>query len=100
MITHASIWCINVLKCLFWKWTTWSHILSKSHKTGHYKTVQVFQNTDECSILDIKIAEKLAEKKEGAGNGNVQSFIELVEKMSHVEKRIEKLNDELLLIMK
>ena len=25
---------------------------------------------DECSVLDIKIAEKLAEKEEGAGNEN------------------------------
>ena len=50
---------------------------------------------DECSVLDIKIAEKLEEKKEGAGNENFQSFIELVEKMSHVEASMTKLNDEL-----
>ena len=50
---------------------------------------------DECSVLDIKIAEKLAEKKEGTGNENFQSFIESVEKMSHVETSMAKLNDEL-----
>ena len=50
---------------------------------------------DECSILDIKIAEKLAEKKQGAGNEMFQSFIESVEKMSCVETSIAKLNDEL-----
>ena len=50
---------------------------------------------DECSVLDIKIAEKLAEKEEGAGNENFQSFIELVEKMSRVETSITKLNDEI-----
>ena len=50
---------------------------------------------DECSVLDIKIAEKLAEKAEGAGNENFQSFIELIEKMSHVETSIAKLNDEI-----
>ena len=50
---------------------------------------------DECSVLDIKIAEKLAEKEEGAGNENFQSFIELVEKMSRVETSIAKLNDEI-----
>ena len=50
---------------------------------------------DECSVLDIKIAEKLAEKKEGAGNENFRSFIEMVEKMSRVETSIAKLNDEL-----
>ena len=43
---------------------------------------------DKCSVLDIKIAEKLAEKEEGAGNENFQSFIELVEKMSRVETSI------------
>ena len=50
---------------------------------------------DECSVLDIKIAEKLAEKKEGNGNENFQSFIESVEKMSNVETSMAKLNDEL-----
>ena len=50
---------------------------------------------DEWSVLDIKIAEKLAEKEEGAGNENFQSFIELVEKMSRVETSIAKLNDEI-----
>ena len=50
---------------------------------------------DECSVLDIKIAEKLAEKKEGTGNENFESFIESVEKMSHVETSMAKLNDEL-----
>ena len=50
---------------------------------------------DECSVLDIKIAEKLAEKEEGAGNENFQSFIELVEKMSRVQTSIAKLNDEI-----
>ena len=50
---------------------------------------------DKCSVLDIKIAEKLAEKEEGAGNENFQSFIELVEKMSRVETSIAKLNDEI-----
>ena len=50
---------------------------------------------DECSVLDIEIAEKLAEKEEGAGNENFQSFIELVEKMSRVETSITKLNDEI-----
>ena len=50
---------------------------------------------DECSVLDFKIAEKLAEKEEGAGNENFQSFIELVEKMSRVETSIAKLNDEI-----
>ena len=50
---------------------------------------------DECSVLDIKIAEKLAEKKEGTGNENFQSFIESVEKMSHVKTSMAKLNDEL-----
>ena len=37
---------------------------------------------DECSVLDIKIIEKLAEKEDGAGYENLQSFIELVKKMS------------------
>ena len=50
---------------------------------------------DECSVLDIKIAEKLAEKKEGTGNENFQSFIESVKKMSHVQTSMAKLNDEL-----
>ena len=50
---------------------------------------------DECSDLDIKIAEKLAEKEEGAGNENFQSFIELVEQMSRVETSIAKLNEEI-----
>ena len=50
---------------------------------------------DEYSVLDIKVAEKLAEKEEGAGNENFQSFIELVEKMSRVETSIAKLNDEI-----
>ena len=50
---------------------------------------------DECSVLDIKIAEKLAKKEEGAENKNFQSFIELVEKMSRVETSIAKLNDEI-----
>ena len=50
---------------------------------------------DECSVLDIKIAGKLAEKEVGAGNGNFQNFIELVEKMSRVETSIAKLNDEI-----
>ena len=50
---------------------------------------------DECSVLDIEIAEKLAEKEEGAGNENFQSFIELVEKMWRVETSIAKLNDEI-----
>ena len=49
---------------------------------------------DECSVPDIKIVEKLAEKAEGAGNERFQSFIELVEKMSRVETSIAKLNDE------
>ena len=50
---------------------------------------------DECSVLNIKIAEKLAEKEEGAGNENFQSFIESVEKMSRVETSIAKLSDEI-----
>ena len=49
---------------------------------------------DESSVLDIKIAEKLAEKEEEAGNENFQSFIESAEKMSHVETSIAKLNNE------
>ena len=43
---------------------------------------------DECSVLDIKIAEKLAEKEERTGNENFQSFIESVEKMSRVSKQV------------
>ena len=43
---------------------------------------------DECYVLDIKIAEKLAEKEERAGNENFQSFIESVEKMSRVSKQV------------
>ena len=43
----------------------------------------------------IKIAEKLTENEEGAGNGNFQSFIESFEKMSCVETSIAKLNDEI-----
>ena len=50
---------------------------------------------DECSVLDIKIAEKLAENEEAAGNENFQSFIILVEKMSCVETSIAKLSDEI-----
>ena len=50
---------------------------------------------DECSVLDIKIAEKLAEKEEGTGNENFQSFIESVEKMSRVKTSIAKLSDEI-----
>ena len=43
---------------------------------------------DECYVLDIKIAEKLAEKEERAGNENFQSFIESVEKMSRMSKQV------------
>ena len=50
---------------------------------------------DKCSALGIKFAEKLAEKKEGAGKENFQSFIESVEKMSRFETSIAKLNDEI-----
>ena len=50
---------------------------------------------DECSVLDIKVTEKLREKEEGAGNDNFQSFIESVEKMSCVETSVAKLNDEI-----
>ena len=50
---------------------------------------------DECSVLDIKISKKLAEKEEGAGNEDVQSFIESVGKMSCLETSIAKLNDEI-----
>ena len=50
---------------------------------------------DECSVLDIKVAEKFAKKEEGAGNENFQSFIESVEKMSLPETSISKLSDEI-----
>ena len=50
---------------------------------------------DECSVLDVKYAEKLAEKEEGAGNENFQSFIESVDKMSHGKTNIAKLSDEI-----
>ena len=50
---------------------------------------------DDCSVLDVKIAEKFAEKEEGAGNENFQSFIESVDKMSHGETYITKLSDEI-----
>ena len=43
---------------------------------------------DECSVLDIKTAQKLAEKEEVPGNKNLQSFIESVEKMSRFETSI------------
>ena len=43
---------------------------------------------DECYVLDTKIAEKLAEKEERAGNENFQSFIESVEKMSRMSKQV------------
>ena len=83
--------------------------MSKSHKTVRYFEValpslhislRVFHKIfkmleDECSVLHIKIAEKLTEKKEGAGNENFQSFIESAKKMSRVETSIAKLNDEL-----
>ena len=67
---------------------------------GLYISLGVFHKffkmlEDECSVLDIKIAGKLAEKEVRAGNGNFQSFIELVEKMSRVETSIAKLNDEI-----
>ena len=35
---------------------------------------------DECSVLDVKIAEKMAEKEEEAGNKNFQSLAELAKK--------------------
>ena len=54
---------------------------------------------DKCSVLDIKIAEKFAEKEDGAGNENFQSFIELVEKKSLVETSLAKLNDEINFLM-
>ena len=86
-----------------------THLLSKSHKTlpyfqvalpGLHISLGVFHKIfkmleDECSVLDIKITEKLREKKEGAGNENFQSFIESVEKMSCVETSVAKLNDEI-----
>ena len=50
---------------------------------------------DKCSVLDIKIAEKLTEKEKGAGNQNFEGFIESVEKMSRVETSITRLNDEI-----
>ena len=50
---------------------------------------------DECSVLDIKIAEKLAKKEQGAGNKKFQSFIESVDKMSRLKRSIAKLNDEI-----
>ena len=53
---------------------------------------------DKCSVLDIKIAEKFAEKVEGTGNENFQTFIESVEKMSCVETSITKLSDEIRLL--
>ena len=43
---------------------------------------------DEYVFFDIKIAEKLAEKEEGTGNENFQSFIESTGKMSRVETSI------------
>ena len=46
---------------------------------------------DECSVIDIKTAEKLAEKKEGTGNE--KSFIESVNKMSRADISIAKLSD-------
>ena len=54
---------------------------------------------DKCSVLDIKIAEKFAEKEDGAGNENFQSFIELVEKKSLLETSLAKLNDEINFLM-
>ena len=54
---------------------------------------------DKCSVLDIKIAEKFAEKEEGAGNENFQSFIELVEKKSLVETSLAKLYVEINFLM-
>ena len=54
---------------------------------------------DKCSVLDIKIAEKFAEKEDGAGNENFQSFIELVEKKSLVETSLAKSNDEINFLM-
>ena len=43
---------------------------------------------DECSALNIKIAEKMTEKEEEAGNKNVQSLVELVKKKWHVLKQV------------
>ena len=53
---------------------------------------------DKCSVLDIKIAEKFAEKVGGTGNENFQTFIESVEKMSCVETSITKLSDKIRLL--
>ena len=53
---------------------------------------------DKRSVLDIKIAEKFAEKVEGTGNENFQTFIESVEKMSCVETSITKLSDKIRLL--
>ena len=47
------------------------------------------------SVFDIKIADKLLEKEEGAGNENFQCFIELFEKMPYVETSISKLRDQI-----
>ena len=58
-----------------------------------HKFFQILE--DECSVLDVKFAEKLAEKEGGTGNKNFQSFIESVEKMSRVETSIVKLSDEI-----
>ena len=49
---------------------------------------------DECSVLDIKIAGKFAEKEESTGKLKPQSSIESGEKMSRVETSIAKLSDE------
>ena len=67
---------------------------------GLHISLGVFHNffkilEGECSVLDIKIAEKLAEKEEGAGNENFQSLIESVEKISRVETSIAKLSNEM-----
>ena len=66
---------------------------------GFHISLGMFHNffkmlEDECSVLDIKITEKLAEKEGGTGNKNFKSFIESVEKMSRVETSIAKLSDE------
>lgn len=55
---------------------------------------------DECSIIDIKIVEKLAENEKGAGNKCFQRSIESIEKRSRVEINITKLRDEILLLMR
>ena len=52
---------------------------------------------DKCSVLDIKIAEKFAEKEEGALNWIVWNKV--VEKKSLVETSIAKLNDEINFLM-